>query len=128
MEAKSINIDFVDGFKLRTKSHAVNTINFLKTIPSNDEILIIKRQLIRSVTSVASNYRAACRGRSRAEFVSKLGIVHEEADEVLFWYELLKDLNIESPNFDKLLKESDEILRIVAKSVATSRQNSIKKN
>lgn len=128
MEAKSINIDFVDGFKLRTNSHAVNTLNFLKTIPSNDEQLIIKRELIRSVNSVASNYRAACRGRLGAEFVSKLGIVHEEDDEVFFWYELLKDLNIKSPNFDKLLKESDEILRIVAKSVATSGQNSIKKN
>lgn len=123
MEQNKINTEFADAFKLRTKKHAVAVIKFLKNIKSNDEIIIIKRQLIRCVTSVAANYRAACRGRSKADFISKLGIVHEEADEVLFWIEILIDLNYESPELEILRKESDEILRIVAKSVATSRNN-----
>lgn len=79
--------------------------------------------MIRCATSVAANYRSACRGRSKADFISKLGIVHEEADEVLFWFELLSDLDYSSNEMEKLMKESDEILRIVAKSVATSRNN-----
>jgi four helix bundle protein len=127
METNTINTEFADTFKLRTRKHAVNTIKFLKTIKSNDEIIIIKRQLIRCVTSVAANYRSACRGRSKADFISKLGIVHEEADEVLFWFELLSDLDYSSNEMEKLMKESDEILRIVAKSVATSRNNLNKK-
>jgi four helix bundle protein len=127
MEGSTINTEFADTFKLRTRKHAVNTIKFLKTIKSNDEIFIIKRQLIRCVTSVAANYRSACRGRSKADFISKLGIVHEEADEVLFWFELLADLDYSSLEMEKLIKESDEMLRIVAKSVATSRNNLNKK-
>jgi four helix bundle protein len=123
MEKNMINTDFADSFKLRTKKHAVTVIKFLKNIKSNDETIIIKKQLIRSVTSVAANYRAACRGRSKADFISKLGIVHEEADETLFWIEILADLDHKSSELEKLRKESDEILRIVAKSVATSRNN-----
>lgn len=123
MEKTGINTDFADAFKLRTKKHAVATIKHLKTIKPNDEVIIIKKQLIKCVTSVAANYRAACRARSKAEFISKLGIVHEEADEVVFWIEILKELDYNSDNLDKLYKESEEILKIVAKSVATSRSN-----
>jgi four helix bundle protein len=119
----TINTEFADAFKLRTKKHAVTVIKFLRNIKSNDETIIIKKQLIRCVTSVAANYRAACRGRSKADFISKLGIVHEEADEVLFWIEILTDLDHLSPELEKLKKESDEILRVVAKSVATARNN-----
>jgi four helix bundle protein len=118
-----IDTEFADAFKLRTKKHAVAVIKFLENIKSNDETTIIKRQLIRCVTSVAANYRAACRGRSKPDFISKLGIVHEEADEVLFWIEILTELDQSSPELEKLMKESDEILRIVAKSVATARTN-----
>jgi len=123
LDKKGINTDFADAFKKRTKMHAVVVINFLKTIKYTDENLVIKRQLIRCVTSVAANYRAACRARSKAEFISKLGIVHEEADEVLFWFEIIKELDNPSPKVENLTKESEEILRIVSKSVATSRNN-----
>ncbi|WP_317897262.1 four helix bundle protein [Aurantibacillus circumpalustris] len=123
MENNTINTEFADAFKARTKKQAVSIIKFLKNIKSNEEIMVIKNQLIKCCTSVAANYRAACRGRSKADFISKLGIVHEEADEVLFWLELLADLNYASPELEKLTKESDEILRVVAKSVATSRNN-----
>ncbi|MBL7932628.1 MAG: four helix bundle protein [Bacteroidia bacterium] len=122
-----MNVDFVDAFKARTKRQAVEIIKYLKLIKQSEEMTIIKHQLIKSATSVAANYRAACRGRSKADFISKLGIVHEEADETLFWLELLSDLELNSPQLQKITKESDEILRIVAKSVATSRSN-IRKN
>jgi four helix bundle protein len=119
----SLNTEFSDGFKLRTRKHAVAVIKFLRTIKSNDEISIIKRQLIRCVTSVAANYRATCRARSKADFISKLGIVHEEADEVLFWFEILEDLDYGTGEHKKLKNESEEILKIVAKSISTSRAN-----
>ncbi len=117
------NNDFAEVFKLRTRKHAVDVIKSLRKIESNDETIIIKRQLIKCVTSVAANYRSACRGRSRADFISKLGIVHEEADEVVFWIEIILDLEYKTNDFGRLRKESEEILKIVAKSVATSRDN-----
>jgi four helix bundle protein len=123
LEKSGINTDFADAFKKRTKMHAVAVINFLKPIKSTDENLVIKRQLIRCVTSVAANYRAACRTRSKAEFIAKLGIVHEGADEVLFWFEILTELDNPSLKVENLTKESEEILKIVSKSVATSRNN-----
>ena len=90
MEVKTINTDFADAFKARTKKQAVSIINYLKTIKSNEEMLVIKHQLIKSATSTAANYRAACRGKSKADFIAKLGIVNEEADETVFWLEVIK--------------------------------------
>jgi len=123
MEKGKINTDFSDALKLRTRKHAVEVIKHLKTIKYNDEIFVIKRQLIKAVTSVAANYRAACRGKSKADFIAKLGIVHEEADEVVFWLEILEDLDYGGSEMLKLKDESDQILRIIAKSVSTSRSN-----
>jgi len=75
-------------------------------------------------TSVAANYRAACRGRSKAEFVSKLAIVEEEADETMFWLELIKEMNISNdPLVDDLLKESNELVAIVVSSIRTTNKN-----
>ena len=123
MEVKTINTDFADAFKARTKKQAVSIINYLKTIKSNEEMLVIKHQLIKSATSTAANYRAACRGKSKADFIAKLGIVNEEADETVFWLEVISDLDHKSETLEKLKKESEEILKIVAKSIATSRTN-----
>lgn len=123
MEKGKINTDFSDALKLRTRKHAVAVIKYLKTIKYNDEVGVIKKQLIKAVTSVAANYRAACRGKSKADFIAKLGIVHEEADEVVFWLEILEDLDYGSPEMTILKDESDQILRIIAKSVSTSRSN-----
>ena len=128
MEKGKIDTTFSEAFKLRTRRHSVATIKFLKTIAPNEEMYVIKRQLIKSATSVAANYRATCRAKSKADFISKLGIVHEEADETLFWYEVLEDLDYTSPELLNLKKESDEILRIVAKSISTSRGNFYNKN
>jgi four helix bundle protein len=123
LEKGKINTDFADAFKLRTRKQAVEVIRYLKSIPGNPEMYVIKNQLIKAVTSVAANYRAACRAKSKPDFISKLGIVHEEADEVLFWFEILKDLEYSGEDIQKLMNESEEILRIVAKSIATSRNN-----
>ena len=76
--------------------------------------------MFRSGTSVAANYRAACRGRSKAEFISKLAIVEEEADETLFWLELIKEMNISNAHLvDTLLKEADELVAIIVASIKT---------
>lgn len=83
------NTKFAEDFKNRTKQFAVDIIKFCRTLPKSREANIIKNQLIRSSSSVASNYRAACRARSGKEFYAKLCIVVEEADESVFWLEMI---------------------------------------
>jgi len=114
--------DFSDALKNRTKKFAITLIHFSKNFPKVDEAFIIKKQLLRSCFSVAANYRAVCRARSDAEFFSKLSIVVEEADEVVFWLELLIESEIiTGSEIKKHLKEANEILAIVAKSRKTMR-------
>jgi four helix bundle protein len=80
------------------------------------------RQLLRSSTSIGANYRAACRGRSRAEFVAKLGIVLEEADETVFWLELFQEGNIfPKEKLHDLVREANELVAIFVSSVCTAR-------
>src|SRR3977135_2378737 len=87
-----------EGLKDRTKCFALTVIHLCRIVPTTQEGRIITRQLLRSATSVAANYRAVCRSRSRADFISKLGIVLEEADESLFWLELLLDAGVVQPD------------------------------
>jgi four helix bundle protein len=113
-------INFAEEFKARTKKFAVDVIIYCKSLPKSDEAFIIKKQLIRSSTSVAANYRAVCRARSDAEFFSKLSIVVEEADESVFWLEIIKDAEISNTKeTSSILNEATEILKIVAKSRKT---------
>lgn len=113
-------INFAEEFKARTKKFAVDVIIYCKSLPKSDEAFIIKKQLIRSATSVAANYRAVCRARSDAEFFSKLSIVVEEADESVFWIEIIKDAEISNTKeTSSILNEATEILKIVAKSRKT---------
>jgi four helix bundle protein len=128
MEKSGINIDFADAFKDRTKKQAVAIIKHLRAIKGNEEMYVIKNQLIKSASSTAANYRAAYRAKSKADFISKLGIVHEEADETVFWLEVVEELDYSSKELTKLKGESEEILKIVAKSIATSRANHYNKN
>lgn len=115
--------DFSDAFKNRTKQFAIAIIKLSKSFPKTEEAFIIKKQLLRSAFSVASNYRAVCRGRSDAEFFSKLSIVVEEADEVVFWLELLNESEVlVGEEINKNLKEANEILSIVAKSRKTMKE------
>lgn len=88
----------IEALKNRTKTFALNTISLFQSLPKTEEARIIGRQLLRSSTSVAANYRATCRARSEAEFFSKISIVVEESDESLFWLEILQDSKIISIN------------------------------
>jgi four helix bundle protein len=110
--------------KERTKDFAKKIILLCRKLPSNREGRLIGNQMFRAGTSVAANYRAACRGRSKAEFVSKLAIVEEETDETMFWLELIKEMNITNePLVDDLLKESDELVAIFVSSIRTTNKN-----
>jgi four helix bundle protein len=106
----------------RTKRFALLVIRCCHAIPRNEESRIICRQLLRSATSVAANYRAVCRARSPADFISKMGIVFEEADESLFWLELLVESGIVGKEkLNPLLKESDELVSIFVASLRTAK-------
>ena len=78
----------------RTKQFAVTTVQFCKELPNTVEFRVIKHQIIKSATSVGANYRAACRGKSNADMINKLKIVEEEADETLYWMELIVEANL----------------------------------
>jgi four helix bundle protein len=90
----SQKVAFIEQFKSRTRKFVVDNINLFRTLPKTEEAKIIGRQLLRSSSSVGANYRAACRARSKAEFHSKLSIVVEEADESLFWMEILIEAKV----------------------------------
>ena len=112
-----------EEMKTRTKEFAKDIINLCRKLPNNREGRLIGNQVFKSGTSVAANYRAACRGRSKAEFIAKLGIVEEEADETLFWLEVIEEMNIYDPSsVDSLMQECDEIIAIMVSSVKTAKQ------
>jgi four helix bundle protein len=111
--------------KVRTKAFAVRCIRLVDSLPATRSCDVIGRQLLKSATSVGANYRSACRGRSTAEFCSKLGIVEEEADESAYWIELLQEADIVRKDLlDPLHQEADEILAMVVASIRTARKNS----
>lgn len=101
-------------FRKRTKAYASTTIRFFCTLPKNrTEVSVLRKQLLRSGTSVAANYREASRARSDSEFAPKVDQCAQEADESMLWLELLKDdCGIRSDQLDWLLKESDELIAI----------------
>ncbi len=112
-----------EELKKRTKLFAINVIHFTRLLPQNDEGFVIKKQMIRSATSVAANYRAVCRARSSAEFISKIGIVEEESDETGFWLELIVEGGIlNSDVVADLLDESNQLTAIFAASRKTAKQ------
>jgi four helix bundle protein len=111
-------------FSERTKKFSLRVIRLIDALPNDSVSKTLGHQLLRSATSVAANYRAAMRARSRAEFVSKLGIVEEECDESLFWIELLIDAGrLQRERLEDLLKEGGEILAITVTSIKTARRN-----
>jgi four helix bundle protein len=109
--------------KDRTKKFAKQIIFLCRKLPKNREGYLIGNQIFRSGTSVASNYRAACRGRSKAEFIAKMGIVEEEADETLFWLEVIDEVEIfDRDSISTLMRECNEIISIVVASINTARK------
>ena len=110
--------------KKRTKVFALRVMKLVSALPDNSVSRAIASQLIRSATSVGANYRAACRGRSKAEFIAKLGIVIEEADESGYWMELIIEGELLPANrVEELLDESNQITAIMVASRKSSIEN-----
>ena len=109
-------------FKNRTKQIALRIIKLVESLPRTWSAEVIGKQLLRSGTSIGANYRAACRGKSTADVLHKLAIVEEEADESLYWLELLVDAEIIKLNMlSVLMNDIDEILAMTVASIKTLR-------
>jgi four helix bundle protein len=112
----------------RTKAFAVRSVRLYRSLPYRTDAYVLGKQLLRCGTSVAANYRAACRARSRPEWVAKIGIVVEEADETLFWLEMLSECEIVPlSKIELLLAEAHELSAIFTASRTTARSNCITK-
>jgi four helix bundle protein len=106
-----------EELKKRTKKFSLRVLKLVGALPTNVQGRAIGSQLMRSATSVGANYRAACRGRSRREFIAKIGVVEEEADESAFWMELIIEGEMLGERLvSPLLKEAQELVAIMAKS------------
>ena len=113
----------------RTKAFALRIIRVFKSLPQTDDAIILGKQLLRSGTSVAANYRATCRARSRAEFIARLGVVVEEIDETVLWIELLGESETLPPaRLSSLLKEANELLAIFISSQMTAKGIKVKES
>jgi len=107
-------------FKKRTKELALRVIKLVSSLPKNAVSEVIGKQLIRSGTSVGANYRAACRARSTADLIAKLRIVEEEADECLYWMELIVEAKlVDVANLRSIMSETNEILAMTVASIKT---------
>jgi four helix bundle protein len=110
--------------KDRTKKFAIDVIRFCMRLPREQEFRVIGHQLIRCASSVGANYRAASRARSKADFIAKLGIVEEEADEVCYWLEILEGIGMtEAREIHPLKSEANELISIIIASKKTARAN-----
>jgi four helix bundle protein len=114
--------------KERTKQFALRVMRLVDALPRTPKGNALASQLVRSAMSVASNYRAACRGRSRAEFISKIGVAEEEADETALWLELIiADTILPKEKILSLLKEANEVVAIMAASyISASRKGDVR--
>ncbi len=109
-------------FKSRTKQIAIRVIKMTESLPKNKAGDVIGRQIIRSATSVGANYRAACRAKSTADFINKLKIVEEEADETHYWMELIVEAELlPRARVANLMQETDEIIAMTVASIKTER-------
>jgi four helix bundle protein len=110
--------------KKGTKAFALRILKLVDALPKTTAGRALASQIVRSGTSVAANYRAACRAKSTADFVAKMGIVEEEADETLFWLELLEESELVSPaKLAAIKQEANELIAITVASIKTARRN-----
>ena len=111
-----------DELKLRTKKFALRIVKVFQALPRSEDARTLGKQLLRSGTSVAANYRAVCRSRSKAEFVARMGIVVEEIDETVFWLEILVESGIvTSTRLSNLQREANELCAIFVSSQLTAK-------
>jgi four helix bundle protein len=112
-------------FKHRTRNFGLQAIALVESLPRSRTADVLGRQLLRCATSVGANYRAACRGKSAADVLAKLAIVEEEADESMYWMEMLVDSGaLRNGQAEKLLGEADEIIAMTVASIKTLRKRS----
>ncbi|MDR0871890.1 MAG: four helix bundle protein [Prevotellaceae bacterium] len=117
------NFDFIKALQNRTKSFAIRIIRLCRSLPKTTEAYIVQKQILRSATAIAANYRAACRARSNSEFYSKICIVVEETDETMFWLEILQEAEIvKAELLTNLYKENEEILKIMVTAKEKSKK------
>lgn len=110
-------VEFIEKFKNRTKKLSVDIILMYNNLNKSEATKVIGYQIIKSATSTAANYRASCIARSKKEFYSKISITTEEADETVFWLEVLKDSGLAPEKLiNPLLNEAEEILKVVSKA------------
>jgi four helix bundle protein len=116
---------FVENLKRRTRKFGVDVILFCDSLKPKKVSSVVTYQLVKAATSVGANYRAACRSRSQAEFFSKICIVVEEADESVFWLEVIEesDLSNDKSELERLLIEGTEILKIMTKTKDSTYKN-----
>jgi four helix bundle protein len=118
-----------EDLKKRTKAFALRILKLAPALPNTIEGRVIRGQLVRAGTSVGANYRAACRGRSKAEFVAKLGVVEEESDESAFWLELIIEGEfLRNKVVEPLLQEANALVKIMAKSRLSASRSLCKPN
>lgn len=111
-----------DEMKQRTKLFALRVIRLVESLPKGRTSEVLGRQLLRSGTSVGANYRAACRAKSRADFISKMGTVEEEADESMYWMELLVESGlVQHDDVADLLDEANQLVAITVSSIKTAK-------
>ena len=111
-----------EDVRQRTKLFALRVMRLVEALPRTRTADVLGRQLLRSATSVGANYRAACRGKSRADFIAKLGIVEEETDECLYWLELIVEGGLlQKERVEDLMQEASEIAAITVSSIKTAR-------
>lgn len=108
----------------RTKKFAIRIVRLFQSLPKSAEAQVMGKQLLRCGTSVAANYRAVCRARSKVEFIARMGVVAEEADESVLWLELLEETGIlRHERLEDILKEAKELVAIFSTSLKTAKDN-----
>jgi four helix bundle protein len=113
-----------EELRKRTMQFALRVVRLFRSLPNSAEARVVGQQLLRSGTSVAANYRAVCKARSRADFVSKLGIVEEEVDESVFWLEFLVEANMmPRKRMSDLISEAKQLTAIFGASRLTAKKN-----
>jgi four helix bundle protein len=113
-----------EEFRKRTMTFGLRSIRVVQSLSKNDIAQALGKQLLRAGTSVGANYRAAIRGRSRADFIAKMGIVEEECDEALYWMEMLIESRlVREKLLSPLRDEGNQILSIVVASIRTARRS-----
>ncbi|HTD98978.1 MAG TPA: four helix bundle protein [Mucilaginibacter sp.] len=118
--------------KRRTQRFAINVIRFIEQLPNSRSLNVLCNQLLRCSSSVGANYRSACKGKSTADFINKIVIVEEEADESIYWLELMEESGlVNSKELPLLKKEADELTAIftaIGKTAKANQQNNKSKN